>query len=222
MELALFDGLALLAAPGLVMTPRSTSEALVAPVAAHLDGRVARVADVGTGSGALAVALAARLPDVEVWAIDTSRAACLLARANVRLHGLDDRVVVRHGDLLAPVPGCLDAVVANLPYVPEAEASAHPELAREPADAVFSPGDGLEPYRRLVAAASDRLAPDGLLALQLDRRVVVARAHELAELAAALRPRARTRAARGRAVARPDRAQAAAGPRARAVRPAKR
>src|SRR5918999_3430044 len=105
MELALFDGLALLAAPGLVMTPRSTSEALVAPVAARLDGRVAaRVADVGTGSGALAVALAARLPHVEVWATDTSRAACLLARANARLHGLDHRVVVRHGDLLAPMP----------------------------------------------------------------------------------------------------------------------
>jgi release factor glutamine methyltransferase len=69
------------------MTPRPASERLVAVARARLVGRRARVADVGTGGGAIAIAL--ELPDVEVWATDTSRNAILLARANVRRHGLE-------------------------------------------------------------------------------------------------------------------------------------
>jgi release factor glutamine methyltransferase len=183
-----FDGLSLLSAPGRVMTPRPSSERLVAEASARLAGRAARVADVGTGSGALAISIANACPDVEVWATDTSRSAVLLAQENVRRHGLDERVFVSSGDLLEPVPRELDLVVANLPYVAASTAAQHPDLWDEPFDAVFAPGDGLDPYRRLVTSAATHLAVDGSLLLQLRRRVVVATREQLEKLQLALRP----------------------------------
>src|SRR5438067_1096739 len=114
MATVMFNGLGLMTAPGWVMTPRATSEQLVATARTCLAGRPARVADVGTGSGAIAIAIAIACPNVEVWATDISRAAAALARANVRRHRLGARVFVRHGDLLGPVPGSLDLIVANL------------------------------------------------------------------------------------------------------------
>ena len=165
--------------PGKVMTPRPASEQLVEAAIAHIGDRAAHVADVGTGSGAIAVAVAAALPKVQVWATDIDPAAVALARANVRRHGLAGRVVVREGDLLAPVPGRFELIVANLPYLPAATADAYPELAVEPKVAVFAAGDGLDPYRRLVAAARARLLPGGLLAIQLHRRLLVAGRDEL-------------------------------------------
>jgi hypothetical protein len=143
------------------MTPRSASERLVAEARARLVGRRARVADVGTGGGAIAIAVALELPDVEVWATDTSRNAVVLARANVRRHGLEDRVFVRRCDLLDEVPAPVDLIVANLPYVPASAAAEHPDLWAEPFGAVFAPGDGLGPYRRLIDAAPSWLADDG-------------------------------------------------------------
>lgn len=181
-----FNGLALATAPGRVMTPRAASEQLVAAACARLAGRPARVADVGTGSGAIAVAIANVCPNVEVWATDISRSAVALARANVRRHGLEARVLVRHGDLLTPVPGPVDLIVANLPYLAASTAARHPDLASEPTAAVFAAGDGLEPYRRLVDAAASRLTEGGGMLLQLDRRVVAASRGELPMLRAAL------------------------------------
>jgi release factor glutamine methyltransferase len=181
-----FNGLRLVSAPGQVMTPRPASERLVAAAAARLGAGRARIADVGTGSGAIAIAIATACPRAEVWATDLSRCAVALARENVRRHRLEDRVVVRRGDLLGPVPGLLDLIVANLPYVAESTAADHPELEGEPFAAVFAPGDGLEPYRRLVDTAPARLAENGTLIIQLHRRLVVARRTELPALRAAL------------------------------------
>jgi HemK-like putative methylase len=144
------------------------------------------VVDVGTGSGAIAVAIANVCPNVEVWATDISRSAVALARANVRRHGLEARVFVRHGDLLTPVPEPVDLIVANLPYLAASTAARHPDLASEPTAAVFAAGDGLEPYRRLVDAAARRLTEGGGLLLQLDRRVVDASRSELPALRTAL------------------------------------
>jgi release factor glutamine methyltransferase len=186
MGTVMFNGLALVTAPGRVMTPRAPTEQLVAAACARLAGRAARVADVGTGSGAIAIAIAIACPNVEVWATDISRSAVALARANVRRHRLEDRVFVRHGDLLTPVPGSVDLIVANLPYVAASTATEHPDLVSEPAAAVFGPGDGLEPCRRLVGAAAIQLADGGALLLQLDRRVVAASRAELPKLRAAL------------------------------------
>jgi release factor glutamine methyltransferase len=191
----IFNGLALLSAPGRVMNPRPASEQLVAAAVARIGARSACVADVGTGSGAVAIAIASACPQAEVWATDTSRHAVALARANVGRHGLERRVFVRHGDLLAPVPGRLDLIVANLPYLSAPTAAIHPELRAEPFAAVFAGGDGLEPYRRLVDSAITRLADGGVLLLQLHRRVVVAGRDELAALRAALGMPAGLRAA---------------------------
>jgi len=176
-----FQGLKLAIAPGRVMRPRPTSEALVATAEQLVADRVARVADVGTGSGAIAAALPVALTRARVYATDSDAAAVVLARANVCRLGLAGRVDVYHGDLLEPVPGPFDLIVANLPYLPAAEAARHPDLAAEPAGAVFAPGDGLDPYRRLVAAARRRLRPDGSLVIQLRGRVLVASRRELDE-----------------------------------------
>lgn len=178
------------------MTPRAASEQLVAATVARVGGRRARIADVGTGSGAIAIAIATACPRAEVWATDLSSRAVALARENVRRHRLEGRVAVRHGDLLRPVPGPLDLIVANLPYLAASTARDHPELADDPFAAVFVAGDGLEPYRRLVGAAATRLAEDGAVLLQLDRRVLSASRGELRALAAALdRPIGSTRGA---------------------------
>ena len=182
-----FYGLVLMRNERLVMTPRATSERLVFEALCRLNGRgYSRIADVGTGSGAIAIAIASACPEVEVWATDVNAAAVRLARANVRLHELAARVFVERGDLLAPVPTPLDLIVTNLPYVPEAAAADHPDLWIEPADAVFAAGDGLGPYRRLVDDASDWLAADGALLLQLDRRILVAGRNDLEALRAGI------------------------------------
>jgi release factor glutamine methyltransferase len=186
MRTVTFSGLSLGTAPGWVMTPRAASEQLVATARTRLAGRPARVADVGTGSGAIAIAIAIACPNAEVWATDVSRSAVALARANVRRHRLEDRVFVRHGDLLTPVRDPLDLIVANLPYLAASTAAQHPDLLSEPASAVFAAGDGLEPYRRLVDAASIQLADGGSLLLQLNRQVVEASRSELPALRAAL------------------------------------
>lgn len=181
-----FNGLVLTTAPGLVMTPRMTSERLVAESWARIGSRAARVVDVGTGSGAIAIAIAARCRSASVWATDIDRRAVELARANVRRHRLDDRVFVRLGDLLAPVPPPVDLIVANLPYLAVASVVEHAELRAEPLAAVFSAGDGLDPYRRLVETAPRWLAPNGVVLLQLHRRIVVAGRGELRALGTAL------------------------------------
>jgi release factor glutamine methyltransferase len=181
-----FDGLVLATAPGLVMTPRMTSERLVAESSTRIGSRAARVVDVGTGSGAIAIAIAARCLGASVWATDIDRRAVALARANVLRHRLDDRVFVRLGDLLAPVPAPVDLIVANLPYLAAASVAEHADLRKEPLAAVFTVGDGLDPYRRLVEAAPRWLAPDGMVLLQLHRRIVVAGRGELPALGAAL------------------------------------
>jgi release factor glutamine methyltransferase len=181
-----FHGLDLIASGGQVMTPRPASEHLVDAAVAIVGDRPARIADVGTGSGALAVALATAFPRAEVFATDNSAAAVLLARANAARLQLALRVTVLHGNLLDPVAGPLDLVVANLPYLPHAEASRHPELAGEPPEAVFAPGDGLDAYRALVAASWARLTADGALVIQLHRRVLAARRDQLDTLAASL------------------------------------
>jgi release factor glutamine methyltransferase len=179
MRLAKFRDLVLFTRPGVVMTPRPASEGLVACSLDLLGGRPAVVADVGTGSGALALAIATAAPRTRVWATDTSPAAVALARENVRRHRLDGRVIVLEGDLLDRVPGSLDLVVANLPYLPVAERGLDADLAREPVEALFAGGDGLDPYRRLLGACRERLAADGALVVQFRRRVLFARRNEL-------------------------------------------
>jgi release factor glutamine methyltransferase len=180
-----FVGLPLFTA-GSVMTPRPATEQLVAAALDRIGGGPARVVDVGTGSGAIAIAIAHAVPASVVWATDNSRSAVTLAEANVRRHELQDQVTVVHGDLIEPVPGPIDLVVANLPYLPIADAANYPELAGEPSAALFGAADGLGAYRRLLEACKARLASDAGVVIQLHRSVFAASVSELHRLRALL------------------------------------
>jgi release factor glutamine methyltransferase len=175
-----FARLDLLTAPGVVMTPRPASLALVECVLRSIGERRVVVVDVGTGSGAIAIAIGRSAPRAEIWATDVSSDAVELARLNAARCGVAVRV--RRGHLLDPVPGPIDVIVANLPYLPYSERPLHPDLELEPVDAVFAPGDGLDLYRRLVVAATDRLSSDGLLVVQLRGELLAASVDELGRL----------------------------------------
>jgi release factor glutamine methyltransferase len=131
------------------LIPRPESELLVEAALGLPSG--ARVIDVGTGSGAIALALKQERPELDVSAGDRSAGAIELARANAAQLGLDVRFM--QADLLDGVPGEFDAVLANLPYVAERDrAKLAPEILRhEPADALFAGEDGLDAMRALIA-----------------------------------------------------------------------
>jgi release factor glutamine methyltransferase len=177
-----FYDLDLLTSPGRVFNPRPATERLVDAALARIDGKPLRVADVGTGSGAIAVALAVTRPAVEIWATDTSEDAVELALANAEQHAVADRVHVLRGDLLEPVPVPVDLVVANLPYLPEHE---HDErYDDDPPDAVYAPGDGLDPYRRLLNACREGklTSPGGTVLIQFHREALAADCWQLEDL----------------------------------------
>jgi release factor glutamine methyltransferase len=187
-----FYDLPLLAAPGKVFTPRPSTERLVDEALERIDGVPMRVADVGTGSGAVAIALAVNRPHVEVWATDTSPAAVELARENARLHGVEDRVHVLQGDLLEPIPHPVDLIVANLPYLPEEKHD--PRYDGDPPEAVYAPGDGLGPYRGLLDACRDgKLETGGTLLIQFHQNPLVADCWQLEDLREQLESSAYTR-----------------------------
>jgi release factor glutamine methyltransferase len=168
------------------MTPRPATEALVDAALERIDGRPVRVADVGTGSGAIAIAVALAAPNAEVWATDVNPDAVRLARRNADRHGVGNRILVRLGDLLEPVAIPVDVVVANLPYLPAHLRSepAYREYDVEPASAIYASGDGLGPYRRLLAACREgRLrTPGGCVLVQFHREVLAADCWELERL----------------------------------------
>jgi release factor glutamine methyltransferase len=132
------------------LIPRPETELLV-EVALELEPR--RVLDVGTGSGAIALAVADELPAAEVVAVEVSAAALALARENAAALGLGGRVELRHGSVAAAT-GRFDLVLANLPYVPDSERSSLPADVsdHEPDSALFAGPDGLAVIREVLAA----------------------------------------------------------------------
>jgi release factor glutamine methyltransferase len=168
-----FHGLTFVTEPGRVFSPRATTEKLVDAALARLGDAPARVADVGTGAGVVGVTLALRAPQVEVWASDTCGNALRVASANAERLGAQLHLV--HGDLLDGLPRDLDLIVANLPYL----APGTPGYEDEPEAAVFSTGDGLDHYRRLLSGAGDHLGADGGVILQFDGEVLEAERSEL-------------------------------------------
>lgn len=152
-----------------VLIPRADTESLVEACLRHASGAL-RAADVGTGSGAIAVSLARYLPPgSRVWATDTSPAALAVARENARRLGA--AVDFRQGDLLEPLAdrrGRLDLVVSNPPYIPTATLPwLPPEVRHEPREALDGGPDGLAVYRRLLPQAAGWLAPGGFLAVEV-------------------------------------------------------
>jgi release factor glutamine methyltransferase len=153
-----------------VLVPRPDTETLVDVALTLLpaDGAAPRIVDVGTGSGAIALALKKERPDADVLAVDRSPDAAAVARKNGERLGL--AIEIFDGDLLAPVvahaPFAL--VVSNPPYVTTAELETlAPEVKREPRAALDGGRDGLDVVRRLIADAPPLLAADGALALEI-------------------------------------------------------
>lgn len=129
-----------------------------------------RIADVGTGSGCIALALAKELPRAEIEAIDISRGALEIARANAARHQLESRVHFREADLLSGQPeGCFDFVVSNPPYVGSTEADEVQLEVRkfEPQNAVFAGETGIEIIERLIPQAWTALKSGGWLAMEV-------------------------------------------------------
>jgi release factor glutamine methyltransferase len=127
-----------------------------------------RIVDVGTGSGAIAVALAHEWLSAVITAIDLSSSALAIARENAKRNEVDLRFL--DGDLLAPVAGeCFEIVVSNPPYVPSGDRATLSVEVREyePALALFAGDDGLDVYCRLIPAAFGALVPGGYVALEI-------------------------------------------------------
>lgn len=159
-----FHGL-LLHVDARVLDPRDDTEVLVDWALDVLPASgPPRVLDLGTGSGAIALALAHQRPDAQVAAIDASEDALAVARANAVRLGL--RVDWHHGHWLAPVAGeRFDVIASNPPYI--AEGDAHlPALAHEPRAALVSGADGLDDLRHIIGTAPAHLAPGGWLLLE--------------------------------------------------------
>lgn len=157
------------------LIPRPETEQLVELAQARIPSPTARLLDVGTGSGVIAVTLALANPDATVVATDLSPAALELARENAATLGAN--VEFLEADLLPPGDARFDVIVANLPYIPSAEiAGLSREVQRDPASALDGGEDGLDLVRRLVDLAPARLEPISHLLLEIghDQAAMVA------------------------------------------------
>ena len=156
-----------------VLVPNPDTEVLVqlAVAIARDSGRPVRAADVGTGSGCIAVAIAHYAPNTEVWASDVSATALEVAEHNVARYQLVDRVHLSCGDLMTSLPGEFDLVCANLPYV-KAGTALPTEVTAQPARALYAEDGGAALVRRLLDEASGRLNPGGHVLAEIDAAIV--------------------------------------------------
>lgn len=162
-----------------VLIPRPETELLVELAAAWIERKAtgsAVVADVGTGSGCIALSLTHRCPALKAWALDIDPAALQVARANAAHLALERRVIFRAGDLLAALPEKAHLILANLPYVAPAEyAALTPEIRDfEPVSALVSRGAGLQHILRLAAMLPGYLVQGGAVILECAPRQAVA------------------------------------------------
>ena len=169
-----FFGLTFAVTPD-VLIPRPETEMLVEMALAWLERQPAQAAiravDVGAGSGCIAVTLVAHCPALHICAVDLSRAALRVVRANAERHHVAAWVSFVQSDLLSAVSGPVDLIVSNPPYVAAEEWAALPtSVQREPRLALLSGVAGLDAIRRLLEQASRRLAPGGLLLIEIGER----------------------------------------------------
>jgi release factor glutamine methyltransferase len=150
------------------LIPRPETEELVELLKSRISHPASRILDVGTGSGVIALSLAANFPEASVAATDISDDALALARENAERLGLTKRVEFSTGDLLLYVNHVYDLIVANLPYVAIVDRAAlSREVLHDPEIAVFGGERGDEMVRKLIEAAPSRLKRGGLLALEV-------------------------------------------------------
>lgn len=167
-----------------VLIPRPETERLVEEALAWASAqKVQRAADVGTGSGALAIALAKHLPSVLVYGTDLSPEALEVARENAQHHGAEGRIRWVRCDLLSALAGPFEVIVANLPYIPHDEMAALPPDVRcyEPLLALDGGPAGIALIERFLEQVPSKLARPGLLLLEIDPRQTE-RVYTLAEI----------------------------------------
>jgi release factor glutamine methyltransferase len=159
-----------------VLIPRNLTEHLVESVldefrARNRSGKSLRIADVGTGSGAIAIALAFHLPGAHLTALDISPTALAVAAGNAERNGVSTRIRFLQSDLIKAVidDAPFDAIVSNPPYIATTERGALQPQVREyePSTALYAGETGLDIYRRLIPQAHKALKPNGLLALEI-------------------------------------------------------
>jgi release factor glutamine methyltransferase len=161
-----------------VLVPRPETEMLVEVAVglfeaeSRISERKFRILDLGTGSGAIAVALAKEIANAEVWATDVFSDALEIARANARRHGVEEKIQFLRGDLFEPVRDRMeffDLIVSNPPYVRSDEIETLPRDVRdfEPRVALDGGADGLEFYRRMIPGALDYFTRGGFLAVEI-------------------------------------------------------
>lgn len=155
-----------------VLVPRPESEVILAILDELMqDNHLGTVLDVGTGSGCLAISIKLAHSDLAVSACDISESALSVARRNAaRLLPSGRQIKFYQSDLLSnlPVNSRFDLIVANLPYLSPGQDDLSPELAYEPAIALYANDDGLSLIKRLIATAPARLTPSGYLLLEMD------------------------------------------------------
>ena len=150
------------------MVPRPETEQLLELVESRIKNRESRIVDVGTGSGVIAISLAAKFPEAKILAVDVSDDALALAQENAALLNLRDRVQLLKSCLLGNVEGAFDLIVANLPYISTHDRrTLSREVLHDPEVALFAGKRGDELVRELIDQAPPRLRPGGLLALEI-------------------------------------------------------
>ncbi len=158
-----------------VLIPRPETEVLMEVALGRVRQRrksQVKIADLGTGSGIIAICLAKELPEAQISAVDISSAALRVARANAERHGVAERIRFLNGDLFAPLAGereCFDLIVANPPYVRSGDLAAlEPEIREwEPIAALDGGKDGLDFFRRIASECRDYLTATGEVMLEI-------------------------------------------------------
>ena len=166
-----FYGLDFVVTPD-VLVPRQETELLVEAVLGYTRSRgdyALTIADIGTGSGCIAVALGHHLPNATVYATDVNRGALCVAEENIRRHRMEGRVHLRPGDLFEALDGPVDVVASNPPYLSNDEAAdLPPDVQREPRIALAAGSDGMDVLSRLIVGAQEYVKHGGLLAMEID------------------------------------------------------
>ncbi len=151
-----------------VLIPRPETELLVEKaIQVARERSISRIAEIGTGCGAIAISLVLALPAVRLYATDISASALEVARLNCQKHKVMDKVQLLRGDMLEPLPEPVDLIVANLPYIGASELAASGLASFEPRLALDGGADGLDKIRRLCRQAGVKLRPRGILLLEV-------------------------------------------------------
>ena len=150
------------------LIPRPETEELIDLIIKIMDRAPDNIVDLGTGSGAIALALAMHYPESRVLAVDSSEDALSLARDNIKRSGLNNRVQIQNSDWFKNIEGNFDLIVANPPYLSESEwDNSQPEVNEyEPREALVAEGNGLNALKLILTQSSGYINRGGLVALE--------------------------------------------------------